>query len=98
MFSSGIVLSQAVVRVKRYSYKNSSSKIIFYYNRTVFAGIRPLELSFIQVHEWLWNFTNDINAIRRINYFIHSNLFDEYSAQETKEFFKQFNLNINLDR
>lgn len=83
---------QAVIRTKRDSSPNANQQIIFYYSHSVFSDISALQLSFLQVHEWLWNFTNDVQLIRKLNYFIHSNLFDEYSKVQTQELLTQWGL------
>ena len=73
---------QAVVREK----PDSSGQIIFDYDQNIFLTLEkddPLQLSFLLVHEWLWNFFADIEQVRKVNYFLHSSLFDELSPSES---------------
>lgn len=70
---------QAIIRKK----PNSTGQIIFEYDEKILLKLKkedPLQLSFLLVHEWLWNFVNEIEQLRKINYFLHSSLFEELPA------------------
>lgn len=37
----------------------------------------PLQFSYLMVHEWLWDLTDDVDVIRRANRFLHSKIADQ---------------------
>ncbi len=52
-----------------------------------FIEFAPLQYSFLLVHEWLWDLTQDVQIIRDINRFLHSE-----AAQKMSE--NQFRLSV----
>jgi hypothetical protein len=57
---------------------------------------RPLQYSFLMVHEWLWDLTQDVQTIRRVNHFLHSTQLDHLSAPEVRASLE--NLGFSLKR
>lgn len=62
-----VALRQAVVRTQR------ADGVIFKYDREVMRDFseKPLQLSFLLVHEWLWSHVERSDYIRDINQFLH---------------------------
>ncbi|HEX4922683.1 MAG TPA: hypothetical protein VFV50_01305, partial [Bdellovibrionales bacterium] len=44
----------------------------------------PLQLSFLYVHEWLWDVSQNVDRNRRLNRYFHSAAFEAHSAQEAR--------------
>lgn len=81
---------QAVVR------KKANEKIIFEYDPELYSALEasPLQLSFLLVHEWLWDISDNVKTNRKINYFIHSTLLNQMSAEEVILQLKEFGVKI----
>jgi hypothetical protein len=55
------------------------------YNKSMMEWLksqRPVQYSFMIVHEWLWDFTKDINSVRTLNALIHSEELENISADD----------------
>lgn len=52
----------------------------------------PVQYSFFIVHEWLWDFTRDVRALRKLNWIIHSEKFDTISKESLKSLFINWDL------
>ncbi len=77
-------LRQTVVR--RYL----AHEIEYLYDREILSHLasdRPLQFSFFIVHEWLWDFTQDVRELRRLNWILHSELSNTLSPEELSAFF-----------
>lgn len=78
---------QAVIRTK--TIENGVTKTNFEYDRFILAEVErtnPTQLSFVLVHEWLWNYNSNVRSNRIINYLLHSEQFEKQtSAQVTQE-------------
>jgi hypothetical protein len=64
---------QTVVR------QETSEAIMYYFHPLLlkmYAKQMPLQLSFLLIHEWLWDLTSDGEVNRRLDYFIHSRQFE----------------------
>jgi len=66
--TAGLNVIQTVVRQKR------PNIIEYEVDYSVFNGLqtRPLQFSFLMIHEWLWDLTDDPAVIRLANRFLHS--------------------------
>lgn len=69
---------QAIIRTR---HKDSRGKTVVYFDYDPrdldsLEGTSALQLSFLIVHEWIWNLTNDPQKNRRLDYFLHSSYFD----------------------
>jgi hypothetical protein len=42
----------------------------------------PVQLSFLLVHEWLWDFSRNVQRNRRMNYWLHSGRLESWSRDE----------------
>ncbi len=68
-----IQLVQAVVR--QHPEFTGSPLIVYKYMPRIFEKVaeeRPLQLSFLLLHEFLWSISNSVDRNRRINWFLHS--------------------------
>lgn len=86
--SGSTELAQAITR-KVISKNDHFKQVILKYNERVILDLEslyPINMSFLLVHEWLWNITKNPNNNRKLNYFLHSTLFDKMSADETSLF------------
>lgn len=55
------------------------------YDEEIFFSLQwgnPIHLSFILVHEWLWDHVKTIEQNRRLNYLLHSTLLDELTPHD----------------
>jgi hypothetical protein len=74
-------IAQTVVRKRKgrfilYSYDPDFLRELAY---------RPYQLSFLMVHEWLWDHMSSAEAIRRVVRFFHSKNIEGLSAAEIRE-------------
>jgi hypothetical protein len=53
----------------------------------------PLQMSFILVHEWLWEYAADAQAIRDVNNLLHSTDLDALTAGELQSRLRAYGLN-----
>lgn len=74
---------QAIVR--QYSDYTGSKLIVYKYVPAVLDGLEvqdPLQLSFLLVHEWLWDLSDNPDRNRRLNRFFHSRGIETMSVVE----------------
>lgn len=79
-------LRQTVVR--RYGY----DKVEYLYQQDILENLRlhnPLQFSFFMVHEWLWDFTQDVRSLRRLNWILHSEEFATLKTSDWEIFFER---------
>lgn len=64
-------------------------KIYYFYDPAhliIFQGAsNSLVQSFLTIHEWLWDFTQDVETIRLVNWFLHSQDAREFSTEEFRD-------------
>jgi len=78
-------LHQAVVR----SYL--SPLVVYHFDPEVISILqseRPLQFSFLMVHEWLWDFTENVSALRKLNWLLHSSQLNEFDPKDLSDFFQ----------
>ncbi len=95
-----VKIVQAVIRLPPASTKAPEDHVIFKYVPKVvrdLSGKSPLQLSFLVVHEWLWEVTTDVEMIRRLNHFIHSQQFDDMSKSEVTDMLEGLGIQFNKD-
>lgn len=76
-------LHQTVVR--SYGARN----VEYRYQKDILENLRkqsPLQFSFFIVHEWLWDFTQDVRSLRRLNWILHSTEFENLDLEMWKNF------------
>lgn len=85
---SGIIeVSQAVVRKQL-----SPELVLFEYDQEVLNYLAPLQLSFVFVHEWLWDISSSVEKNRKINFFLHSAQFSQMSPENATEYLKKLSV------
>jgi hypothetical protein len=92
-------LIQAVVRQPS-KYTGMPNKILFGYQPKVLKEMyenAPLQLSFLLVHEWLWEFTQNVQVVRRVDKFLHSVQFQEMSRDQIISTLRELNFVIPGD-
>ncbi len=57
----------------------------------------PLQLSYLYIHEWLWDISNNEDRNRRINHLLHSEKADDASAGELREQLKGMGLDLGAN-
>ena len=74
-----------------------SGQVVFEYDRSLYNEMKnsSRQLSFILVHEWLWNHTSRASHNRRVNYFLHANFMEQLSSQEVQERVLDYGLILN---
>lgn len=88
--SGQVNVIQSVMRRKR------PGTIVFQYDPTIYSELSrhyPLQLSFLLVHEWLWDLTSDVEVVREADRFLHSSNADILSAAD----FEQSLTNMGID-
>jgi hypothetical protein len=55
---------------------------------------QPLQISFLLIHEWLWDFSSNIERNSRINNFIHSEAFTNLNGYEIKVYLDRFGFKL----
>ncbi len=54
----------------------------------------PLQYSFFMTHEWLWDFTRNIEALRKLNWLFHSSQLEKMSKDEFRFFLEKTNIGV----
>lgn len=85
----GSKLIQAVIRTQR------PNLLTYEFADPYFKELkekRPLQYSFLIVHEWLRDFTEDVQNIRRLNRIIHSDFLEKSGASDLDNIVSSFKL------
>jgi hypothetical protein len=91
-----IPLAQAVIRQDP-AVTGAGSVVIHKYMANALkklAAESPLQASFLLVHEWLWNLSDNVHRNRMIDRFLHSAALEAMSAEETQAFLKELGLHV----
>lgn len=54
----------------------------------------PVQYSFFLVHEWMWDFTRNIESLRKMNWLLHSSQLEKISKADFKLFLEKINFGI----
>ena len=83
------VLVQAVIRLKTH-------RTIYFFNRNIMDNLKKSksQLSWMLVHEWLWDYIDNANDLRDLNHYLHSRLFLDAKEEEIKEYLNKFGFKI----
>jgi hypothetical protein len=86
-------LIQAIIRIDR------PSQIQYLYDPKILGelGKNPLQYSFLMVHEWLWDHVDDVEALRKVNYILHSRQGETMEPDEFYRFLKQAGFGPSLE-
>jgi len=81
---------QAVIR------QQLASKLVYEYDESILRELdsRPLQYSFLMVHEWLWDHFKSAAVIRQVNHFLHSTEIEQLTAIQVQAILKEFGLNL----
>jgi hypothetical protein len=86
-----IPIIQAVIRQA----PSEPGTIIYKYMEETVAELkrdRPLQLSFLLVHEWLWDVSDNVERNRRLVRYFHSEAFDDHSPQQARAYVRGLGL------
>jgi hypothetical protein len=92
-------LIQAVLR-QTPAYTRMPSHIVFSFDKNVLKQMDdelPLQLSFLLVHEWLWEYSQHVVTNRMVNRLLHSRDFEKMSRDQILNFFKQISFEYPND-
>lgn len=92
-----IQIVQAVIR--QHQQFSGAPAIVYKYMPKVFdkiAAERPLQLSFLLVHEFLWSISDNVDRNRRINWFFHSREFQQMSRTDVLDRLLGMGLDVRL--
>ncbi|GEM_PF-6975020 len=89
----GCELNQVVVRLK-------TQRKVFFFNQRLMKSLSQNkdELSWLLIHEWLWDYLSNASDVRDVNHFFHSQYFINASDIEIMSYLNQFKLNITNDQ
>jgi hypothetical protein len=84
-------LRQTVIRqtVKNYVEYHYDEEILIQQKQQ-----NPVQYSFFLVHEWLWDFTRNIESLRKLNWLLHSSQLEKMSKGDFKLFLEKINFGI----
>ncbi|MEQ1877006.1 MAG: hypothetical protein ABL958_10200, partial [Bdellovibrionia bacterium] len=89
--NSGVLkIQQAIVRQFSPGVPSLHEMVVYKYAPSVLDHVEknlPLQASFLFIHEWLWDFSRDVEKNRRINRLIHSSEFDRLSSADLRDIF-----------
>lgn len=89
-------IQQAIVR--KVYFDGESEKIHFEFDTNLVDELQKrtvVQFSFLIVHEWIWNFTNDPVKNRKLDYFLHSTLFDKMTKAQVHVQMKVLGFDLN---
>lgn len=84
---------QAAVRYQELSSAGTLRTTIVY-DPKVLRPLPPLQRSFLFVHEWLWELSSNVDRNRKINFFLHSTLFEKMSAKSARRELRRLGLRM----
>lgn len=87
-------LRQAIRR-SRNEANLQKNQTVFHFDDNVMTSISRMQLSFLLVHEWLWDISSNVVQNRNINYFLHSELFDQVSGAEAVNKMRSYGVNLD---
>lgn len=90
-----VAIFQVIVREHFKGDNKMNSQVRFLLDSEIFNQMDSLQQSFLLVHEWLWEFTQDYARNWRINYLLHSSAFDTISKEDFKIKAKEIGVNFN---
>ncbi|MGZ3770587.1 MAG: hypothetical protein ACXVCP_13450 [Bdellovibrio sp.] len=84
---SKLKIVQAVIRLRE-RFSENTPKTYYSYVPQIIGSVEKsdaLQISFLIFHEWLWDYSKNVERNRRINRSFHSNSFHRLSSQEIKD-------------
>jgi hypothetical protein len=89
------VIMQAVVRETIEDRNRGQTRVLFHINPDAVRELDPLQKSFLYVHEWLWSLSSDVNENRKLNFLLHSELFENSSAEEISRQLQKYGIHLS---
>lgn len=83
---------QAVIRVFAEPAGLPSEKRLYKYDPNILNALKetePEQLSFLAIHEWLWEFSHEVEVNRRINVFLHRANLETMDPEQLRDQLKQ---------
>lgn len=99
MSHNEVMVVQAVIRLSPGISGLPPPKLAYSYVPRVFDQLEaqaPVQLSFLLVHEWLWDLSMNVVANRQINRFLHSSELDDLSAEEIVSRLEAYGIDTEL--
>jgi hypothetical protein len=93
-------IDQAIIRQVVSTKESKEKKIRFLYDAALLNSLKinsSLQYSFLIIHEWLRDFTNNPETIRKVNYYLHSKEFTTDNALEVKKRLSRFNFKTPIE-
>lgn len=90
-------LHQAFRRIGARYTGHKTETTVYHFDPVIIERLkkRPLQLSFLLVHEWLWNVTGDVRLNRKINFFLHSIAFTHMTPRDARTALIHLGLNFS---
>lgn len=81
-----ILLVQAIIRLRERFSPTEAKRVYAYMDELIGEVERkdPLQISFLLVHEWLWEHSKNVERNRRVNRLLHTPSFYQLSSNEIK--------------
>ncbi len=82
-----VKIVQTIIRLNPMNTGLEKYKLVYKYVPSIFQRLytqAPLQLSFLLVHEWLWDLSHHVEKNRRLNRFIHSKEFESLSREQLR--------------
>lgn len=89
-----ILLVQAIIRLRE-RFSETEAKRVYAYMDELIHEVKqkdPLQISFLLIHEWLWDHSKNVERNRRINRLLHSPSFHKLNTNEIKSILQSLGL------
>lgn len=94
--SEPVEIHQAVIRTDN-SAAVEKLNIVFEFDQDYLTLLDGQQMSFLYVHEWLWNISDNVVKNRNFNYLLHSTLFDTMTSEQFRDEMKKIAFRVNKD-
>lgn len=88
----GIEIIQTVIRQRR------PDLIVYEYDPQILRDLSlrtPLQYSFLMIHEWLWDYTDDVRVLRDVNRYLHSKAAETRNPNDVRTDLVRLGLDLN---
>lgn len=87
--NGNISIVQAAIRVNSNLSGRPLGFYLYKYVPEVLQNLKmtnPVQASFLIVHEWLWQHSSSVDRNRRVNYWLHSKIFEKSSREDSLKY------------
>lgn len=94
--SGEVKVNQTVIRQFE-SFVGTNKQIVYKYVPELIQELNaksPLQLSYLMIHEWLWDISTNVQRNRRINKFLHSKQIDTMNSEDITAYLQSMGLQI----